>query len=401
MTLANSGKSFVSRNFLMLLAGVAVASTGCVGEAAAPSENVDTAGMSWEEFQANVFQEPESGVYIVDHDIPVYGIKNLREFYDRNVRDGALIVDTVGGVDDKWSATQKLNLTYCVSSTFGTTNKAKVVAAMASAAAAWASATNIKFVYVPAQDATCTKTNNNVLFDVNPVNAGGQYLARSFFPSTARADRNVLIDGTAFTTGGSPDLTGILRHELGHTIGFRHEHTRPEALAAGVNDCFEDNNWRSLTTYDGSSVMHYPQCNGTGDWSLTLTAKDIAGAAALYGAGTGGTGGAGGGTGGTTGTPSTATASGTVAAGGTVNYQPITVLAGTEFKVAMTGTGDADLYVRFGAAPTTSTYACRPYLTGTAETCTVTVPAGQTAGYIQVRGYAAATYNLAINYTAP
>jgi hypothetical protein len=149
--------------------------------------------------------------------------------------------------------------------------------------------------------------------------------------------------------------------------------------------------------------MHYPQCNGAGDWSLSLTSKDITGAVALYGSpggGTGGGGGAGGGTGGT-GTPSTATASGSVAKGGIVNYNPITVLAGTTFKVAMTGTGDADLYVRFGSAPTSTSYACRPYITGSAETCTVTVPAGQSAGYIQVRGYAAATYNLAINYTAP
>jgi serine protease len=398
MTLANSGKSFVSRNILMLLAGMAVASTGCVGEAVAPSENVDTAGMSWEEFQANVFQEPESGVYIVDHDIPIEGIRNLREFYDRNVRAGALIVDTVGGVDDKWTATQRVNLTYCISSAFGSTNKAKVVTAMANAAAAWAAAADVKFVYVPAQDATCTSSNNNVLFDVNPVNVNGQYLARSFFPSTSRSTRNVLIDNTAFTTSGSPDLTGILRHELGHTIGFRHEHTRPEALAAGVNDCFEDNNWRALTAYDGSSVMHYPQCNGTGDWSLILTTKDKAGAVALYGAPGSGTGTGGG----TTGTPKTATASGTVAAGGVVNYAAITVLAGTTFKVAMTGTGDADLYVNFGSTPTTSTYVCRPYLDGTSvETCTVTVPAGQSAGYVSVRGYTAATYSLAINYTAP
>src|SRR6185369_1127043 len=99
--------------------------------------------------------------------------------------------------------------------------------------------------------------------------------------------------------------------------GFRHEHTRPES-----GTCFEDNNWRALSTYDSASVMHYPQCNGTGDWSLTLTSKDISSAAALYGApggGTGGTGGAGGGTGGT-GTPKTATATGSVAAGGVVNY---------------------------------------------------------------------------------
>ena len=116
-----------------------------------------------------------------------------------------------------------------------------------------------------------------MVFDVNPVNVGGQYLARSFFPNTTRRSRNVKIDNSAFTSSGNPTMTGILRHELGHTLGFRHEHTRPEAGA-----CFEDNAWRALTAYDAASVMHYPQCNGTGDWSLTLTTKDAAGAKAVY-----------------------------------------------------------------------------------------------------------------------
>jgi PKD repeat protein len=35
------------------------------------------------------------------------------------------------------------------------------------------------------------------------------------------------------------------------------------------------------------------------------------------------------------------------------------------------GTGDADLYVRFGSAPTTSTYDCRPYVGGNNETCAI------------------------------
>ncbi len=50
------------------------------------------------------------------------------------------------------------------------------------------------------------------------------------------------------------------------------------------------------------------------------------------------------------------------------------------------GTGDADLYTRFGSRPTTSTYACRPYLNGNTETCTHT---NATAGnwYIMLRGY--------------
>jgi len=52
------------------------------------------------------------------------------------------------------------------------------------------------------------------------------------------------------------------------------------------------------------------------------------------------------------------------------------------------GTGDADLYVRAGAAPTTTSYSCRPYLSGNSETCTFT-PSANTTYYVAVRAYAA------------
>jgi vibriolysin len=57
-------------------------------------------------------------------------------------------------------------------------------------------------------------------------------------------------------------------------------------------------------------------------------------------------------------------------------------------RITGPGTGDADLYVRSGARPTTATYNCRPYLNGNAETCTITNPA---AGdwYIMLRGFTA------------
>lgn len=50
------------------------------------------------------------------------------------------------------------------------------------------------------------------------------------------------------------------------------------------------------------------------------------------------------------------------------------------------GSGDADLYVRSGTAPTTTTYQCRPYLNGNNETCTFTAPAAGT-WHVLVRGY--------------
>ncbi len=63
------------------------------------------------------------------------------------------------------------------------------------------------------------------------------------------------------------------------------------------------------------------------------------------------------------------------------------------------GTGDADLYVRFGATPTTSLYDCRPYLSGNNETCTIAnVQAG--TYYVMLRAYTAFSgVSLVANYT--
>lgn len=72
------------------------------------------------------------------------------------------------------------------------------------------------------------------------------------------------------------------------------------------------------------------------------------------------------------------------------NYS-VTVPAGTTklvFNISG-GTGDADLYVRLGAAPTTATYACRPFTSNNAETCTVTNPAAGSVYYANVRAYSA------------
>ena len=61
--------------------------------------------------------------------------------------------------------------------------------------------------------------------------------------------------------------------------------------------------------------------------------------------------------------------------------------SGLNFKLSG-GSGDADMYVRYGAAPTTSTYDCRPYLNGNNETCNIS---NTQAGvyYVMLRGYSA------------
>ena len=52
------------------------------------------------------------------------------------------------------------------------------------------------------------------------------------------------------------------------------------------------------------------------------------------------------------------------------------------------GTGDADLYVRFGSQPTTSSYDCRPYDVGNEEVCNFTNPQAGT-WHIGIRAYSA------------
>ena len=251
-----------------------------------------TAGLTFEEFKAQTYKEPwAGGVYVVGGDQPYATEQRLRELWQAS-GGGALSVYTNGGADMKWDATQRLNLTYCVSTRFGA-NKAAVEQAIIEATEnGWEKFADVKFVHLTAQDGNCTATNNAVLFDVNPVNANGQYLARAFFPNDARDVRNVLFDNTSFTGGGgNVPLKNIVAHEFGHILGFRHEHIRPESNAT---ECVEDNNFRPLTSYDAASVMHYPQCNGTSA-DLSFTQRDKDGVALLYGApGTGG-GGTGGG----------------------------------------------------------------------------------------------------------
>jgi serine protease len=365
---------------------------GCMVGPEGEDENLSSTddGPTFEEFRAQTYREPwEGGHYIVDGDRAIADDKSLYEFWE-GLQQGGLIVNKNGANDDKWNDTQKLNLTYCVSNAFGS-RKQTILTALDAATGGWESRANVNFIYVPAQDANCTRTNSNVVFNVGQV-SGQPYLARAFFPANSRSSREVLVDTSSFGNVGWP-LSHILGHELGHALGFRHEHTRPEA-----GTCFEDNNWRPLTTYDSASIMHYPQCNGSSQ-DLNWTTKDAQGASSIYGAPGGGgnppppppTGG----------NAQTQMKSGSVGLRQNATIGAYNVKVGSTFTVDMTGTGDPDLYVRWNSAPTTTSYNCRPYIDGATETCSMTVPTGATTANVMVRGYTAGTYNLNISWTAP
>lgn len=247
---------------------------------------------TFEDFKACTYREPDGGPWIVDGDIPIYDEDALRSLFEvvvasddvgelkmRDVgqlKDG-LIVHQVNSQDSRWYAPEQCDITYCVSTSFGPRYNAAVLA-MEQAAADWSAVAGVTFRHVVAQDALCTAGNSDVQFDVRPI-ANAPYLARAFFPHQPRPQRNVMIDDQTFGPISPWTIRGILRHELGHTLGFRHEHTRPEAAM-----CFEDNSWRPLTDYDSLSVMHYPQCNGAQTSDLSISPKDASGAGTFYGA---------------------------------------------------------------------------------------------------------------------
>ena len=121
------------------------------------------------EFRAATFRDV-GGQYVVNGDETIPTTSRLRDYYDAmvNQQDGtgstSLVVNTVGGADDVWSASQAGNLTYCVSDAFGA-DKAAMVSAMQSGAGQWeAASSGVNFTYVPSADASCTVSNSAVVF---------------------------------------------------------------------------------------------------------------------------------------------------------------------------------------------------------------------------------------------
>jgi hypothetical protein len=75
--------------------------------------------------------------------------------------------------------------------------------------------------------------------------------------------------------------------------------------------------------------------------------------------------------------------------GSEVFYQIEVPGGATNLQIQISGgTGDCDVYVRYGALPTTSEWDYRPYLNGNNETVTISSPAAG-SWYIMLRGYAA------------
>ena len=174
-------------------------------------------------------------------------------------------------------------LTYCIlKRTFPNAQHYEMVKANFKAAtAAWEAICGIKFEYKEQLDDSINTDPSDVgvVFVVRELDAGGRFIAAAFFPNDPAFRRRVLIDPSYYRPGGFNKI-GVFRHELGHVLGFRHEHTRPGAPSSCPHENIEDT--IELTKFDSRSVMHY-MCGGVGDPELQITALDKAGAQKVYG----------------------------------------------------------------------------------------------------------------------
>jgi hypothetical protein len=179
----------------------------------------------------------------------------------------------------RWA--EGVKLSYCVLKPTFLNNEHYTIARdnMKKATQDWEAVCGIKFEHIEDLDNSATLQPTGVLFTVREIDAGGNFIASAFFPNDPPARRRVLIDPSYYGNGRF-DKVGVLRHELGHVLGFRHEHIRSNAPAICPNESL--GNTIELTNYDPQSVMHY-FCGGVGTNELRISEIDKIGAQQLYG----------------------------------------------------------------------------------------------------------------------
>lgn len=155
-----------------------------------------------------------------------------------------------------------------------------VVDAMQQATQAWQNTCGVKFEHRSDLDTAGGIGPAEALFAVREIDAFGHFIAAAFFPNDPANRRRILIDPSFFAPTLTFNRTGVLRHELGHVLGFRHEHIRSNAPPACPDEPLFDT--ANLTQYDPQSVMHY-FCGGVGSPELSITPLDRTGSRSIYG----------------------------------------------------------------------------------------------------------------------
>lgn len=198
--------------------------------------------------------------------------------------DAALnVMTTAEGQRVRWSARHAARLAYFVDvESFPPPYEAKKVTMwMADAAGAWNGVCNVKFCAVErAEEALFTVRFSAELY------ARGDY-ALSFFPCAqyaARESRVIAVSPLLFNRDSRFPPAGVLRHELGHVLGFRHERfktadsemrDRGAHLGGGVDPV-------SVMEYPHEARAAWPNLAFKPNFDFVLSPSDVAGARKVY-----------------------------------------------------------------------------------------------------------------------
>lgn len=156
-----------------------------------------------------------------------------------------------------------------------------VVESMRQATSDWEQTCGVRFVHRRSADDSDATRPDGVVFTVQEQDTQGTVIASAFFPNDPPEKREVWIDPSFYEqANGGYDPIGVLRHELGHVLGFRHEHIRSDAPPG----CPDEQTYGTidLSKYDPRSVMHY-FCGGVGSHKLEISQLDREGAQKAYG----------------------------------------------------------------------------------------------------------------------
>jgi hypothetical protein len=219
------------------------------------------------------FQKLPSGYYVVDGDMRMTEGEIRQMVKDRakalkgenpwpdTAKAGEMIVNTKGGVVTCYRKIKDRKLTFAVDkSSFAAAPDAdayaKIRKEVAAAAKDWVDA-------CPECQFSFTEVNKpapvegDAFFIVRYIGPQGSLIAQAFFPGDDVSLRYLDIAKGYYTS--SYDKVGVLRHELGHALGYRHEQNRPETPVQ-CNFVPEDNDWATIgnVSYTPKSVMHYP-----------------------------------------------------------------------------------------------------------------------------------------------
>lgn len=278
----------------LFLAALAAAAAGCVDEPGDPPGASDEGAAGppgWDAFVAANAAPLPGGGYVFQGDVAMSEAK-LRQLFAKAGGVDRRSAVKHDGADRTWNPAQKLEITYCVHDEWeGPLDDNRVLEAMRDATLEWERAGDVNFIHLPLSDGPgCKAGVGGVVFDVRlgqPSDCSffGCPLAQAFFPNDPAYEPELLLFPEVFDLDDD-EFMRIVRHELGHTLGLYHEHARfdqseSDNLFCQLANSFTD--FRGLTPADPTSVMGYPQCEGSEGPHQELSAYDRLGVRYLYG----------------------------------------------------------------------------------------------------------------------